>query len=218
MRIVITLSLLLFLVACGKNSEESLNKNLPWRVSTIAEGSTEVLGVEVGKSTFKEMMFKLKLLAEPALFESPDGKLSLEAYFGKKKFGALEARLIVEMDAEQSLLKKILAEKVGDREATPSNHWKYKITVKNTKITNDLRIWRLIYLPVSDYEIKQMNFFGIPEETLKINSTAEYWFYPSRGMALLYDTAGKEIFYYVAPNDFERLKAILPKKAVVHIR
>jgi len=37
-------------------------------------------------------------------------------------------------------------------------------------------------------------------------------------MALLYDTAGKEIFYYVAPRDFPRLKATLPKETVIQIR
>lgn len=197
--------------------EVKANANLPWMVSTNADGTTHILGVDIGKTTFKELMFKLKLLAEPALFESPDGKLSLEAYFGKKRFGVLDARLIAEMDADEKLLKQMLAEKVG-RDSTPSNHWKYALSVKNTRIANDLRIWRLIYLPVTDYEIKQMKFFGEPEEKLKVTETAEYWLYPSRGMALLYDTDGKEIFYYVAKKDFPRLKASLPKKAVMQIR
>ena len=218
MKKLITLGLLLFLVACGTNNEENLNKNLPWHVSTTADGSTHVFGVDVGTMTFKEIMFKLKYLAEPALFEASDGTLSLEAYFGKKKFGVLEARLIAEIDADEAILKTMLAEKVGDRDSTPSNHWKYGLSVKNTRVANDLRVWRLIYLPVTDYGMKQMNFFGQPEEKLKVNETAEYWLYPSRGMALLYDTAGKEIFYYAAQKDFARLKAALPRETVVQIR
>ncbi len=218
MKKVIWISLLLLLNACDNNTEESLNKSMPWKSTVTAEGYTNVLGVDIGKDTFKEIMFKLQLLAEPALFETKDGKLSLEAYFGKKRFGALEARLITEMDADQALLKQMLTDKVGDREATPSNLWKYKITVKSTKIANDLRVWRLIYLPISDYEIKQMKFFGEPEEKLKVSETAEYWLYPSRGVALLYDTAGKEIFYFVAPNEFQRLRDALPKEAVIKIQ
>ncbi len=218
MKKVIWISLLLLLNACDNNTEESLNKSMPWKSTVTAEGYTNVLGVDIGKDTFKEIMFKLQLLAEPALFETKDGKLSLEAYFGKKRFGALEARLITEMDADQALLKQMLIDKVGDREATPSNLWKYKITVKSTKIANDLRVWRLIYLPISDYEIKQMKFFGEPEEKLKVSETAEYWLYPSRGVALLYDTAGKEIFYFVAPNEFQRLRDALPKEAVIKIQ
>ena len=218
MKKVIWISLLLLLSACDNNTEQSLNKSMPWKAAVTADGYTNVLGVDIGKDTFKQIMFKLQLLAEPALFETKDGKLSLEAYFGKKRFGALEARLITEMDADQALLKQMLDEKVGDREATPSNLWKYKITVKSTKIANDLRVWRLIYLPVSDYEIKQMKFFGEPDEKLKVSETAEYWLYPSRGIALLYDTAGKEIFYFVAPKEFQRLRNALPKEAVIKIQ
>ena len=218
MQKVLLISLLLLLSACGKNTEESLNKSMPWKAVVTADGYTNVLGLDIGKATFKEIMFKLQLLAEPALFQTKDGKLSLEAYFGKKRFGALEARLITEMDADQVLLKQMLDEKVGDREATPSNLWKYKLTIKSTKIANDLRVWRLIYLPVSDYEIKQMKFFGEPEEKLKISETAEYWLYPSRGIALLYETAGKEIFYFVAPKEFQRLRDALPKEVVIKIQ
>jgi hypothetical protein len=207
----------LFLTACDTPDKETINANLPWQVSIKADGSTHVLGVDIGKTTFKELMFKLKLLAEPALFEASDGKLTLEAYFGKKRFGVLEARLIAEMDATEAQLKQMLEEQVG-KDSTPSNHWKYTITVKNTRIANDLRVWRLVYLPITDYEMKQMKFFGEPQEKIKISDTAEYWLYPSRGMVLLYDTAGKEIFYYVAKKDFARLKASLPKEAVMRIQ
>ena len=217
MKGLIVACLLFLLVACGKNDQDALNKNLPWQVSTTEDGSTNVLGVSIGNITFKDLMFKLQLLAEPALFQGPDGKLTLEAYFGKKKFGVLEARLIAEMDADESLLKKMLAEKTS-RDATPSNNWKYGLTIENTKLANEVRVWRLVYLPVSDYEPKQMNFFGAPEETIKVSDTAEYRLYPSRGMVLLYDTAGKEIFYYAAKKDFARLKASLPKKVILQIR
>ncbi len=212
------MTLFLLLVGCGEDIKEKAKTNLPWHSTVTKEGYIQFLGVDIGKSTFKEMMFKLKLLAEPALFEDANsGELTLEAYFGKKKFGILEARLIVEMDADEALLKKMQKESVGDRDSTPSNHWKYQLTVKNTKVANDLRIWRLIYLPTTDYEMKQMNFFGKPDEKVKVTETAEYWFYPSKGVVLLYDTAGKEIFYYAAQKDYARLKASLPKEAVMRL-
>ena len=217
MKGIIIVVVALLLVACDGGNVEKLNKNLPWQVSANADGSTKILGVDVGNVTFKEMMFKLKLLAEPAVFEANDGKLSLEAYFGKKKFGALEARLVAEMEANQVLLKSMM-EASPEKDSTPSNHWKYSLSIKNTKIANDLRVWRLIYLPITDYEPKQMSFFGKAEEIIKVSDTAEYRLYPSKGMVLLYDTDGKEIFYYSAKKDFERLKQSLPKETVIQIR
>lgn len=216
MKKFLILSVFAVLMGCGVD-EVSNEDNLPWKVSNKDDGSTHVLGMDIGNSTFKDIMYKLKLLAEPALFEAPDGKLTLEAFFGKHKFGALEARLVVEMDADEAVLKKMLKEQV-DRDSTPSNHWKYGLNVENTRLANDMRVWRLVYLPVADYQQKQMNFFGKPEEKIKVNETAEYWLYPSKGMALLYDTAGKEIFYYAGLKDFARLKASLPMKVQVQMR
>lgn len=210
--------LLVFLVACDTKSTDEPQTKLPWQVTTNSDGTTHVVGVDIGNATFKDLMFKTRLLAEPAVFETPKGKLSLEAYFGKKKFGLLEARLVAEIDADEAILKQMLEEKVGTRDSTPSGNWKYTLSIKNTKIANDLRVWRLIYLPTPDFDLKQMNFFGVPEEKLKVNDTAEYWLYPSKGMALLYDTAGKEIFYYASQQDFPRLKAALPKEVIMRIR
>lgn len=188
--------------------------DLPWKVSITGNGSTHILGVDIGEITFKELMFKLKLLAEPALFETPEGILFLEASFGKKKFGILEARLIAEMEADQSVFKAMKEDNAG-RDSTPSNHWKYSLSVKSTKVANDLRVWRLVYLPVADFELKQMKFFGEPQEKIQVTNNAQYWLYPEKGMALLWDKEGKEIFYYTAPKDFARLKKSLPTKVVI---
>jgi len=211
MKKVFILGIFILLVACGSTNKETIKNYLPWKATATSDDATHVLGVDIGKTTFKELMFSLQLLAEPALFQSKDNKLTLEAYFGKKKFGVLEARLVAEMDADEATLKKFLKEQVG-RDSTPSNHWKYKLSIVNTRIANDLRVWRLVYMPVADYEPKQIKFFGTPEETIKINDTAQYLLFPSKGTVVLWDTAGKEMFYYVAKKDFERLKKSLPMK------
>ena len=210
---IVAAGLFWFLSGNDKENKAIAATDLPWQVSTTANGSARVLGVDIGEITFKELMFKLKLLAEPALFETPEGKLFLEANFGKKKFGVLEANLIAEMEADQSVFKIMKDENMG-RDATPSNHWKYSLSVKNTKVANDLRVWRLVYLPIVDFELKQMSFFGEPQEKVQVTDNAQYWLYPEKGMALLWDKEGKEIFYYAAPKDFARLKESLPTKVV----
>ncbi len=209
----------MFLLGCGSDNKitvlnDEYKEKLPWQVSTNENGTIHVLGVDIGDATFIELVKKLELLADPALFEAQNGDLSLEAYFGKKKFGVLEARLLVELDADEATLKKMLNEQVK-KKSTPSNHWKYSLSIPNLKLANDLRVWRLIYLPITDYEPKQMKFFGEPDEKIQVNESAQYWLYPDRGMALLWDTEGKEIFYYVASKDFDRLKKSLPVEAQV---
>ena len=68
---------------------------------------------------------------------------------------------------------------------------------------------------VPDFEPAQMKFFGEPDEKIQVSESAQYWLYPNRGMALFWDTDGKEIFYYVANKDFDRLKKSLPMEAQV---
>jgi hypothetical protein len=117
------------------------------------------------------------------------------------------------MEADQKIFKAMKEDNV-DRESTPSNHWKYSLSIKSTRVANDLRVWRLVYLPVADFELKQMKFFGEPQEKIQVTDSAQYWLYPKKGMALLWDKEGKEIFYYAAPKDFPRLKQSLPSKVV----
>jgi len=210
---IVAAALFWFISGNDKENKAIAATNLPWQVSTTAKGATHVLGVDIGETTFKELMFKLRLLAEPALFETPEGDLFLEASFGKKKFGVLEARLIAEMEADKNVFQQ-MKETSADRESTPSNHWKYSLSIASTKVANDLRVWRLIYLPVADFDLKQMKFFGEPQEKTQVNDNAQYWLYPKKGMALLWDKDGKEIFYYAAPKDFARLKESLPTKVV----
>ncbi len=210
---IIVASLFWFLSGNDKENKAVAATGLPWQVSTTANGATHVLGVDIGETTFKELMFKLRLLAEPALFETPEGNLFLEASFGKKKFGVLEARLIAEMEADQSVFKMMKEDNAG-RDSTPSNHWKYSLSIESTKVANDLRVWRLVYLPIADFDLKQMKFFGEPQEKIQVTDNAQYWLYPKKGMALLWDKEGKEIFYYAAPKDFARLKKSLPTKVV----
>lgn len=211
---IIAMALLWSLSGNDDENKAIAATGLPWKVTTTANGATHVLGVDIGETTFKELMFKLRLLAEPALFETTEGHLFLEASFGKKKFGILEARLIAEMEADQSVFKAMKEDNAG-RDSTPSNHWKYSLSVKSTKLANDLRVWRLMYLPIADFDLKQMRFFGEPAEKIQVTDKAQYWLYPKKGMALLWDKEGKEIFYYAAPKDFPRLKKSLPTNVTV---
>ncbi len=61
--------------------EVKYKATLPWLVSTKEDGTTHILGVDIGDATFKELMLKLKLLADPALFEAPKWRLNPGSLF-----------------------------------------------------------------------------------------------------------------------------------------
>jgi hypothetical protein len=66
-----------------------------------------------------------------------------------------------------------------------------------------------MYISIADYEEKQIDFFGKPDEIQKVGETTEYRLFPEKGLVVLWDTDGKETFYYVSPDDFLRLKTAL---------
>ena len=81
------------------------------------------------------------------------------------------------------------------------------------RAANSLRVWRLIYIPVAEYNhLSLQKQFGEPAEKETLDDTLSYWYYPKKGLAILYDTEGSEIFYYVAQDEFARLKTVLPKQ------
>ena len=208
---VLFFTLLLFLSACEPQERDT--ENLPWKITITDSGATRVMGIDVGEVTLKGISIRLKHIADTLMFENSDGKLNLESYFGRMMIGLLEGRIVADLDASDEFLQRE-KKASGDREATPNNNWQYKLTIKGQKEIVGMRVWRMVYMPVTQYEEKQIKFFGKPESTIKVTDTAEYLLFPSKGLALLWDKDGGEIFYYAAPKEFERLKASLPMESV----
>lgn len=205
------ITLLILLTAC--ESRERDTKNLPWKTSVTASGATQVFGIAIGEVTLKELSLRLRKISDTALFETPKGELSIESYFGKVAIGLLEARIIADLEVSDEFLNTE-RQHAKNRDSTPNNNWKYQLTTEGLAETVNKVVWRMVYLPTGQYEEKQIKFFGKPEEIIKITKTAQYRLFPSKGIALLWDTDGGEIFYYVAPKDFLRLKESLPMKVV----
>jgi hypothetical protein len=207
------LFIILFFLLTACEPKERETENLPWKTSLTDTGATHVFGVAIGEVTLKELSIRLQKIADTALFETSKGKLSIESYFGKTMIGILEGRVIADLEASDDFLKTERGY-AKDRDSTPNNNWKYKLTTEGLEKIVDMTVWRIVYLPTGQYEEKQIRFFGEPEEIIEVTKTAQYRLFPSKGIVLLWDTEGGEIFYYVAPKDFARLKASLPMDVV----
>lgn len=196
----------------GKPINEKAKNNLPWQIEQVDDGSTRVFGLDIGRLTLQELMMSLHKLSELSVFEDKDQQLVLEAYFGKTTLGVFEAKLIAEMDATQEQLRPFIALN-EDKEGTPSGRWKYDVfDAEHIRQSNTMRVWKLIYVPVANYEPAVIEkYFGKPASKESISDEFHYWYYPDKNMAVLENTKGKETFYYVAKQDYQRLLKSLPK-------
>jgi len=212
--ILLLLGLMLAGWLYSKGEQSNGEVTLPWKIKLSESGATRVFGMDIGRLTLKEMMLSLHKLAEASVFENREGVLSLEAYFGKTRLGIFDATLIADIDASQVELKNFISLlKVSDREGTPSGNWKYKLAEESVQQANDMRVWRLVYIPSANYDVVTIEKqFGKPDNKEPLGDGLTYWYYPKKGVVVLEDQNGGEVFYYVAPDEFSRLQAALPKE------
>jgi hypothetical protein len=203
----------LFFLFSG-NAEKKQPDNLPWKI-TVSPESTEVFHVKVGQTTLREMIEQFRHFPEIALFTGDNKAPRLEAYFGKRRLGVFDARLIAEMAADQAQLQQFV-DTSTDREAQASGAWKYTLSEAAVKQINEQKVQYLIYMPVADYEADIVSQrFGMAEDKLTISDTAEYWFYPQQGLVILLNSEGSDVLYYSALSSFTALRERLIAESAV---
>lgn len=186
-------------------------KNPPWIVNAENESVTRVFGVQVGKDSLLDVVAIIKKLPDLAVFVSPDKSRLIEAYFSR--VGKLQASYVAEVDVENVDLS-VYAKFDEQGKPMPSGKRKYTLSKTGISGANALRVWKMAYLPATNYSEEQIEqFFGKPESKAIATATVEYWFYPLKGLIISYDKAGREVFYYSAKAEYEKLKQSLPKES-----
>lgn len=207
---------LLLLSACGKSDDHpQAVDNLPWQVSKTAEGHTQAFHLELGKTTLRQAIELWHSFPELAVMQT-NNSYSLEAYFGKQRLGVFEAKLVAELAADPATLEKFAKEHIK-REPQASGAWRLTVSEANQKLANDFPIKTLIYIPTVNYEPDIiLSRFGAGSEVVKLKDTVDAWFYAERGLAMLIDAKGGDMFYYSSLADFPQLKAKILKLPAEH--
>lgn len=204
-RFLAGLCTLLLLSACGKSDPQAVD-NLPWQISKTAQGNNQVFHVELGKTTLRQAIELWHSFPELAVMQARNNEYSLEAYFGKQRLGLFEAKIVAELVADQATLELFAKEQIK-REPQASGAWRLTISEQNLKLANDFLIKYLIYIPVVNYEPDLIRArFGESAEVVKLTETVDAWFYADKGLAMLIDSQGGDIFYYSSLADFPQLK------------
>ncbi len=181
--------------------------DLPWQVESTPDGSTRVFGITLGQTSLDTASRHLNKVPEIALFQGAEGPESIEAFFGKTRVGVFDAKVVLSLDADDELMKRV-AQSAGEPEPMPSGSWKLPVAEKSLETVLQLPIKSITYVPSVQYEADiVLKRFGEPAEKLPHNEHSEYWLYPTIGLLLLLDKEGKEVLQYVAPDHFEVLRS-----------
>lgn len=180
-------------------------KDLPWQVNASNDVSN-VFSIRVGEDSLGDVVDGFQKMPDIALFyRKESGDVFLEAFFSKVKLGVLYAAVALEMDIVDEDVASFASVDLGGK-AMPSGFRKYELSKSGLLKSYEMRVWKVAYLAKTNYSEGQLlRFFGEPARK-KAEMSVEYWFYPAKGMVIQFDKEGKEIFYYSALRDYEKLK------------
>lgn len=175
---------------------------VPWEIETHPDGSRSVIGIHLGHHSLNDMVQRFGSADQLALFVQRDRQRSLEAYFPRIGQRGMTARLIVTLDASPALLEA-LPERALRRESSSEGDARFHFDASQPGELGELPVAALTYIP--DYRGLDVDFlrqrFGEPAAIRPAGNRSRQWFYPDRGMSILIDPQGLDVFQYGSGPD-----------------
>jgi hypothetical protein len=190
---------------------------LPWQIERQAGGGSRVFGLDLGRSSLVQAGRRwpdeaLKL----AIVRDPHGGLTLEGYLERIQAGFVQGKLVLTGAVDAATLRR-WAERAGNREIQPSGAHRLTLHADDEPAASATPIAGLVFLPAARFdEAVAVERFGTPPERLTTPDGTVHLLYPADGLVIALDPQGraKPVLQYVAPRDFDRLKAPLVRPAV----
>ena len=193
------------LAACGERPATPPEDTYPWQITMTDPAHSRVFGITLGRTRLGEAAGMLGRAYRLALFEDPDGRLSLEVYYREITRGGLSGRLIMLLEAGEDELAGI-RERAVRREALETGNVRYTLGESDRLAAAGRVIVGLDYIPYVNLDAETIeNRFGTPAERIRLDDRREHWLYPERGLDILLNADGKELLQYVPPAAFEAL-------------
>jgi hypothetical protein len=183
--------------------------NLPWRIETDGRGGSSVFGLRLGTSTLADVRRRFGPDLAVAIIAVPGEIGTLEGYHEQASFGFVAGRLIVTLDAAPAVIAAMRERAVRSKHMESTTR-RITLSPADLELAETLPIRGVSVIPAVNLdEPTLVGRFGPPEERFVSASGQVHLLYPSRGLDLMVDSEGKELLQYVAPRDFELLRAPL---------
>lgn len=206
--IISILAVVIGILIPGQPREQPVN--LPWQVESMADGSSKVFGLVLGKSTLQDAQQVFQEEAELSMFATDDGKRVVEGFFNSLTLSGLRAKMVVALDYSEQELKEIFDR--GARISTMGTG-KRKVALSGEDKTAAMHtpIATITYLPKVNLDAAIVEKrFGLPAEKIKEQGTdIEHWLYPDKGLDIALSEEQEDVLQYTLPSQFENLVAPL---------
>lgn len=192
----------------------------PWQTGSDSAQHLDVFSIRLGRDSLGTIQSQWRKNLEIALFEDPDGGLTLEAYVHRFDAGGIVGQLVLHIDPPEEWLLEA-AHHATDRSATASGN--HRLTLSQTDLD---AVWAMQPVALS-FIAKHSDItagalrarFGKPAQIKKRIVTdqqagknhgkvmqLEYWMYPKRGILLELDFSGSKVFHYLPPQGYKEFQ------------
>ena len=182
--------------------------DLPWQIVANDDGTSEVFGLTLSRSTVADAIRKIGDQPEITMFVSPEGEKAVEAYFEQVTLGGVRAKMVITAALGKEQLEQIYLR--GLRISRSSSDSR-KVTLHPDDITlvNQTPIGTITYLPRTNLDAETVTrLFGTPARRIREpENDVVHWMYPEKGLDIALSPDRREVLQYIAPSRFERLSA-----------
>lgn len=211
MRLLFVCLVLSGLNACQDSVQSNKNDRYPWQVNIMTDGSSQIFGVHLGVTTVAEVRQTIGNAPRIALFENPNGRLSLELFYKEFTRAGLSGKLILTAGVDGGQLQS-LKQQSQKKEKLESGVIQHFLNKDSLASIDALPVTAMTYMPYANLDEDVVRArFGEPAEKIRSHEQAQHWLYPAMGLDLIINEAGKEVLQYVAPKEFEKLAKPLRK-------
>lgn len=185
---------------------------MPWEVAVQPDGSSQVFGLTVGKTTIAEAAAKLREQPQMAIVASPGHDGVLEAYFEAVNLGIITGKLLLTGDLPHATLLEMKRRATKEVPLATGAH-RFDLTQADWQAVHDAPISSItLILNVSLDEAAILNRFGRPGEQHQTADKTTHFLYPERGIDVAMSEKGKVLVQYILPAQFARLRDPLFKE------
>jgi len=212
----IALSLLLIVAALfaaalflRPSGEPQPVEGLPWQVEAQPDGSMRVFGLNLGQDTLGEARDKLGPDMELAVVVKGKETGSLEMFYSRFQAGVLSGKLVLTGSLDEATLLQ-MRERSGAPRYMDSGARKYHLQPDDLPPAYRAPLQSVTFIPLASIdEDIALKRFGPAAETLRMDAETRHLLYPQIGLDLMINEGHRDVLQYVAPRDFERLRAPL---------
>jgi len=193
----------LFLAAIGVAAlmmipSKQADAPMPWQVTLMPDGNTQVFGIHLGTTTYRQAQENFHSYGKTAIFSQEGLSPSVEAFFSSLHLGGLSAKLVLNLEVAEAQIQGMMSRALEARLQNSGAH-RYELSNNDNASLILAPVTAITYIPSVRLNAEMVKYrFGDADliEADSINPATEIWSYQDIGLTIRINDDEKTILEY----------------------